>query len=70
MDFHATQGADAPVVRCVLTGPAAGIPGFASALSAELGLPVAPGGVEGAPPGVDPLTVSVAAGLALEEALR
>lgn len=67
MDFHHAQGTEDSVARCVLTGPAAAVPGFATALSAELGLPVEPGVVEG-PAGIDPGRLTVAAGLALQEA--
>jgi hypothetical protein len=51
-----------------MTGPATGIPGFAAALASELGMPVEHGVVDGAPDGLEPGRVTVAAGLALEEA--
>lgn len=72
VDFHHAQddgGANTAVARCLLTGAAAGVPGFAAALSAELGLPVEVGIVHGAPAGMDATRLSVGAGLALEEAL-
>ena len=46
---------------------ASAIPGFATALASDLGMPVEQGSVDGTPPGVDPARVTVAAGLALEE---
>ena len=67
LDFHLAQGGDGMVQRAVLSGPAASIPGFASALAAELGLPFEVGAVSGAPAGLDPGRLSVAAGLAVEE---
>jgi type IV pilus assembly protein PilM len=68
VDFHHGQGSEDPIARVVLTGPAAGIDGFAEALSAELALPVEPGRVE-APPGLDAERLTVAAGLAVAEAV-
>ena len=73
LDFFHAQSLGTPVVASgVLTGPAAAIPGFAEALSAELGLEVVPQAVETAPGAVlgtvDPFEVTVAAGLAVEEA--
>ncbi len=72
LDFHHAQPAGGAVVqRVVLTGPAAAIPGFAEALSSEVGLPVETRVVGESRPGVldglHPGRVSVAAGLALEE---
>lgn len=68
VDFHHTQDAGGgDVSRCVITGPAAAIPGFAAALAAELGLPVDVGVVD-APPGMPAGSLTVAAGLALTEA--
>ena len=67
-DFHQMQDRSvAPVGRCVLTGPAAAVPGFVDALANELGLPVSVGvvageGEEGAG------RIATAAGLALAEA--
>jgi type IV pilus assembly protein PilM len=73
LDFFHAQTLGTPVVASgILTGPAAAIPGFADALSAELGLEVVPRAVEPAPGAslgsVDPYEVTVAAGLAVEEA--
>jgi type IV pilus assembly protein PilM len=71
LDFFHGQSLGTPVVASgVLTGPAAAIPGFAEALSTELGLEVVARSVEtssGVGP-VDPYEVTVAAGLAIEEA--
>jgi type IV pilus assembly protein PilM len=69
LDFHHGQGGDVAVERAVLTGPAAAVSGFAEALSAELDLPVERGAVAGAPAGLDPERLAVAAGLAIEEML-
>jgi len=68
IDFHHAQGEAAPVARCVLTGPAASVPGFAAAFGAELGLPVHSGGVSGGPVGMES-QLAIAAGLALPEAV-
>lgn len=70
LDFHHSQDAgDAPTVqRAVLTGAAAVVPGFADALSVELGMPVTTGVVAGAKGNVDLPLLTVAAGLAIEEA--
>ena len=57
------------VSRAVLTGAAAAIPGFGEALGTELGMPVDVRHVDGAPAGIDAGRLSVAAGLAIEEAL-
>jgi type IV pilus assembly protein PilM len=75
LDFFHAQSLGTPVVQSgVLTGPAAAIPGFADALSAELGLDVVPRAVESSGlnglGSVDPYEVTVAAGLAIEEAPR
>lgn len=67
LDYHQGQGSDAAVTRAVLTGPAAAVPGFAAALSSNLGMPVEPGVIEGSPAGVDAAQLTVAAGLALSE---
>jgi type IV pilus assembly protein PilM len=67
LDFHHGTGGDVGVERAVLTGPAAVISGFADALSAELGLPVETRAPAGAPPGIEPERLTVAAGLAVEE---
>jgi type IV pilus assembly protein PilM len=69
LDFHMAQGGSAVVERAVVSGPASAIPGFDAALSSELGLPVTTGAVDGAPAGFDAGRVTVAAGLAIEEAL-
>jgi type IV pilus assembly protein PilM len=68
IDFHYGYGSERPIARCVLTGPAAAVAGFAAALSAELGLPVESGRID-APPGLDAERVTVAAGLAVAEAV-
>jgi type IV pilus assembly protein PilM len=69
LDFHhAQEGMSLRVQRAVLTGAAATVPGFDDALAAELGLPVTSGLVDGGPDGVDPHLLTVAAGLAVEEA--
>jgi type IV pilus assembly protein PilM len=69
LDFHhAQEGMSLRVQRAVLTGAAATVPGFDDALAAELGLPVESGLVDGAPEGIDAHLLTVAAGLAVEEA--
>jgi type IV pilus assembly protein PilM len=68
VDFHQGYGAETGVQRCVLTGPALAVSGFAEALSADLGLPVAAGELR-VPPGLEAGRLAVAAGLAIEEAL-
>jgi type IV pilus assembly protein PilM len=69
LDFHhAQEGMSLRVQRAVLTGAAATVPGFDDALAAELGLPVESGVVPGAPEGLDSHLLTVAAGLAVEEA--
>jgi type IV pilus assembly protein PilM len=69
LDFHhAQEGMSLRVQRAVLTGAAAAIPGFDDALAAELGLPVESGLVGGTPQGLQPHLLTVAAGLAVEEA--
>jgi type IV pilus assembly protein PilM len=69
LDFHhAQEGMSLRVQRAVLTGAAATVPGFDDALAAELGLPVESGVVEGSPEGLDPHLLTIAAGLAVEEA--
>jgi len=65
IDFHLAS-APGSVTRCVLTGPALGVPGFVEALSADLNLPVEPGVVAGADL-EEPGRMGVAAGLALTE---
>jgi type IV pilus assembly protein PilM len=69
LDFHhAQEGMSLRVQRAVLTGAAASIPGFDDALAAELGLPVEAGLVDGTPEGLDPHLLTIAAGLAVQEA--
>jgi hypothetical protein len=68
LDYHGMQDETGSVSRAIMTGPATGIPGFAAALASELGMPVEHGVVDGAPDGLEPGRVTVAAGLALEEA--
>jgi type IV pilus assembly protein PilM len=68
LDFYAMQGGADTVSRAVLTGSAAAVPGLASALAAELALPVEVGAVHGAPDHVDAGRITVAAGLAVSEA--
>lgn len=70
LEFHQTQAAaGADIGRAVLTGVAASVPGFADALSRELGMPVetrhvsAADGLEAA---IDLGGMTVAAGLAVE----
>lgn len=72
LDFHHGQVDDAPEVeRVVLTGPAVAVPGFASALEAEVGVGVESRVVAGAQgASLSPLdagSLSVAAGLAVED---
>lgn len=70
LDFHLAQGpVAAAITRAVLTGPAAAIPGFATTMAAELGMPVEEGLVEGAP-GIAPGRLAVAAGLSIDRAPR
>ena len=68
VDFHHAQGTAKPVARCVLTGPAAAVPGFSAAFGVDLGLPVHDGVVAGAPLGLD-AQFAIAAGLAVPEAI-
>lgn len=70
LDFHNAQEASAatPVRRAVLTGAAMAVPGFAEALSAELGIPVNLGVIDGSQAQDELATVTIAAGLAVEEA--
>jgi type IV pilus assembly protein PilM len=70
LEFHQTQAAaGADIARAVLTGPAASVPGFADALSEELGMPVETRSV-GASDALAATTdlggVTIAAGLAVE----
>jgi type IV pilus assembly protein PilM len=66
LDYHQMQGTDASVARAVMTGPAAAVPGFAAALSSDLGMPVEAGVVDGAPVGLEGARLTIAAGLAVE----
>jgi type IV pilus assembly protein PilM len=68
LDFHRMQDDAGTVSRAVMTGPATAIAGFATALASELGMPVDEGAVDGTPVGLEPGRVTVAAGLALQEA--
>jgi type IV pilus assembly protein PilM len=68
LDFHSSQAAAGPVTRVIITGPVTSVPGFAAALSAELGLPVEVGSVDGGPSGVASGRLTIAAGLATTEA--
>jgi type IV pilus assembly protein PilM len=69
VDYHLSQGSTGGgATRCVLTGAAAAIPGFAEALGHDLGLPVVVGTVDGAPEALGAQRFSVAAGLAVEAA--
>jgi type IV pilus assembly protein PilM len=67
LDFHSMSGGSGTVSRAVVTGPAAAVPGFTEALQSELSLPVERGLVDGAPDGIDPSEITVAAGLAVHE---
>ncbi len=64
----ATARSSDSVAARPLTGAAGAIPGFAEALSAELNMPVTSGVVDGATGGFDGHLLTVAAGLAVEEA--
>lgn len=68
LDFQTAYGDRGAVSRVVLTGPATAVPGFAHALEGALGLPVLEAQVDHVPAGVDARRITVAAGLALEEA--
>jgi type IV pilus assembly protein PilM len=68
LDFQTAYGDRGAVSRVVLTGPATAVPGFAHALEGALGLPVQEAQVDHVPAGVDARRITVAAGLALEEA--
>lgn len=71
LDFHHGQQNELPVQSARLVGAAAALPGFAAALSAQLGLPVEPAAVAEAQPGaggsVSPFRLTVAAGLGAAE---
>jgi type IV pilus assembly protein PilM len=68
LDFHRMQDDTARVSRAIVTGPATAIPGFATALASELGMPVEEGAVDGVSDDLQAGRVTVAAGLALTEA--
>jgi type IV pilus assembly protein PilM len=74
LDFHVAQSAGRMPARVVLSGPATGVAGFAERLQSELDMPVSTALVStanaGALVGVTPARLSVAAGLAFEEATR
>jgi type IV pilus assembly protein PilM len=70
LDFHRGQGGSGAVSRAVLTGPASAVPGFAAALESELGLPVVTGSLVATPEGLESGRLTVAAGLAVSEAVR
>jgi type IV pilus assembly protein PilM len=67
LDFHHSQGGEAAVSHFVLTGPAAAIPGFATVLGSELGLPGTVGTVEGETGPIHAGALVVAAGLTIDE---
>jgi type IV pilus assembly protein PilM len=70
LEFHQTQTSTADISHAVLTGVAASVPGFADALSAELGMPVQTRSVEASdqvPSTTDLGGMTVAAGLAIEQ---
>lgn len=67
LDFHHSQGGEAAVSHFVLTGPAAAIPGFATALGSALGLPGTLGTVDGETGPIHAGALVVAAGLTTEE---
>src|SRR3954451_7561676 len=66
LDYHHAQGGDTAVSRVVLSGTAAAVPGFATALGSDLGLPIAVGAVDGATPGLHAGRLAVAAGLSVD----
>jgi type IV pilus assembly protein PilM len=69
LDFYRMQGAGPAVDQVVMTGPAAAIPGFAEALSGEIGVAVEARSIPLAEPdeGRDTSRLTVAAGLAVQE---
>jgi type IV pilus assembly protein PilM len=71
LDFYLAGRTESPVTRALLCGPALEIPGFADALSRELGIPVLRGEVALASPtaaGSVPLSIlPVAAGLSVAD---
>lgn len=68
VEFHLAQTAHGGATRCVLTGGAASVPGFAERLGEHLDIPLVVGTVAGAPEHSGPAIYSVAAGLAIQEA--
>jgi type IV pilus assembly protein PilM len=74
LDFHRSQDGGGEVTSIVLSGPALQISGFASALQAELRVPITPQTVdlheEGAAGLVSAEQLAIATGLAVEEAPR
>ena len=68
LDFYSMSGGSGTVARAVVTGPAAVVPGFPEALQSELSLPVERGVLAGSPDGIDASEITVAAGLAVQEA--
>lgn len=72
LDFYRAQAGALAAERAVVTGPATAIPGFCDQLGTAIGLPVDLGVVGEARPGahggIDAGRLSVAAGLAIEEA--
>jgi type IV pilus assembly protein PilM len=74
LDFHRSQDGGGEVASIVLSGPALQISGFASALQAELRVPITPQTVglhdDGAAGSVSAERLAIATGLAVEEAPR
>jgi len=71
LDFYRNQEGGLGVERAVATGPAIAIPGLADQLGSDLGMPVQPGAVgsaAGALGAADVGHLTIAAGLAVEEA--
>ena len=69
LDFYRMQGAGPAVDRVVMTGPAAAIPGFSTALSGEIGVSVDARSIPLTEPDEarDTSRLTVAAGLAVQE---
>jgi type IV pilus assembly protein PilM len=70
LDFHTSQEGHMHVSRVVLTGAALSIPGFAHGLRNELGMDVEGATVKGAPEPLGAGRLSVAAGLAITQAVH
>lgn len=74
LDFQRSQEAGLDVSRALLTGAAVSIPGFVEQVSTDLGIPVEARAVRESRPGaageVDPGSLTIAAGLAVEERPR